>query len=133
MVFLVDEYGGVEGIVTLRDVFRELLGETARASPTRAADSAAAGGGDDAIVATDARDGDLVVRGDEHVHDLAQRLGRPTWAARTPAVTVGGLVIAALQRIPEPGERVEVDGVQLRVLEGDRRSVKRVAVRANPG
>jgi putative hemolysin len=26
LVFLVDEYGGVEGIVTLRDVFNELLG-----------------------------------------------------------------------------------------------------------
>ena len=130
MVFLVDEYGGVEGIVTLRDVFAELLGETNRSAGPKSPDTAKGDGAGDAPAE---REGELVVRGDMPVHDLAQRLGRPGWGAGTSAVTVGGLLTAYVQRIPAPGEAVAIDGVRLRVLDGDRRAVKRVGVSVGAG
>ena len=142
LAFLVDEYGGVEGIVTLRDVVDELLGEHASATLPPQAGAAADGrsAGDPAGDGTAAlTDGEFVVPGDLPIHELAQRLRRsdgwPTAAegrsgAAQQPVTVGGFLTARLQRIPRPGETLTVDGVTLRVLEADRRAVRRVAVRA---
>lgn len=121
LVFLVDEYGGVEGLVTLRDVFSELLGELssvgASGEPSKASPEAAP------------VEGELSVAGDTPVHDLAIRLGRDRWSAGSPAVTIGGLLTAHFQRVPRPGDAAEIDGVFLRVIDSDRRAVKRVAVR----
>jgi putative hemolysin len=127
LVFIVDEYGGVEGIATLRDVFHELLGESAR-TPARA------GAGPELSTpdSLNAVDGELAVRADMPVYELAQRLGRGGWPPTRsphPAVTVGGLLVAHFNHIPRPGEEAELDGVRLRVLDSDKRAVKRVAVR----
>jgi CBS domain containing-hemolysin-like protein len=106
LVFLVDEYGGVEGIVTQQDVVDELLGDAAReAGPTGGA---------------------LVVAGDTPLHDLAQLLGRPQLAATGPAATVGGLVVNQAGRVPRAGEAIEVEGVALQVVESDGRAVRSV-------
>jgi CBS domain containing-hemolysin-like protein len=121
LVFLVDEYGGVEGVVTLRDVFRELLGEFKPAPAAEVAPTSTSAAGTDAD--------DFTVPGHTPVHDLAQRLGRPGWAAEASAVTVGGLLVAHFQLIPRPGDEASIDGVRLRVLDADRRAVKRVGVR----
>lgn len=42
---------------------------------------------------------------------------------------MGGLVIAALGRVPPPGERLEAHGLAIEVLESDRRRVYRVRLR----
>jgi putative hemolysin len=130
VVFLVDEYGGVEGVVTLRDVFDELLGESA-AAPAQRTPAVPEIATAEAVPAID---GELAVPGDTPVHELAQRLRLVAWPARrrvspSSAVTVGGLLVAHFQHIPRPGEEAEIDGVRLRVLDSDRRAVKRVAVR----
>lgn len=122
MVFLVDEYGGVEGIVTMQDVFDELLGE-ARAA------------GDHAAAATIEKSADgWLVSGDTPVHELARVLEKPEWGNRAGVATVGGLVVAELSRIPARGEELVVDGVHLRVLETDGKTVRRVqAMGSGPG
>jgi putative hemolysin len=119
LVFLVDEYGGVEGLVTLRDVFRELLGEPHPTPPEPPMPPAS----------PDADD--FIIPGTTTVHDLAHRLNRPTWSADTTAVTVAGLLVAHFQQIPRPGEAATIEGVRLRVLEADRRAVRRVGIRRN--
>ena len=138
LIFLVDEYGGVEGIVTLQDVFDELLREhvvspLAAAAPARVPD-----GGDATAAEPTTREGEVVVRGDVPIHELAQRLGRDGWGdsvvAATPQqiVTVAGLLIAHFQRLPGAGEEAVIDGVRLRVLDADRRAIRRVGVRPEP-
>ena len=79
-------------------------------------------------------DGELAVPGDTPLHELANRLRLADWPARRrakpiTAVTVGGLLVTHFQHVPRPGEEAEIDGVRLRVLDSDRRAVKRVAVR----
>jgi magnesium and cobalt exporter, CNNM family len=129
MVFLVDEYGGVEGIVTLQDVVDELLAGLARPDDRAtkgalATPSATAEGPAEAP----APPAPLEVAGDTPVHELAARLGRPEWAADDGAVTVGGVVVSRLGRVPAAGEEVTVDGVRLRVLDSDGKVVRRLAV-----
>jgi CBS domain containing-hemolysin-like protein len=60
------------------------------------------------------------------VHELARVLEKPEWGNRTGVATVGGLVVAELSRIPARGEELAVDGVRLRVLETDGKTVRRV-------
>ncbi|HLL90138.1 MAG TPA: transporter associated domain-containing protein, partial [Tepidisphaeraceae bacterium] len=105
MVFLVDEHGGLEGLVTLRDVVDELIGpplEDATAAPR-------------------------IVAGDMPLRDLTDALGVPPTEATT-VVTVGGLVAERLGRIPVPGDEVQVDGLTMRVLEADARAARRLEV-----
>ena len=60
------------------------------------------------------------------------RLGLPEWAADGGVVTVGGLAVARLGRVPAPGETVTVDGVTLRVLESDGKVVRALSVESTP-
>jgi CBS domain containing-hemolysin-like protein len=117
IVFVVDEYGGVEGIVTLQDVVDELLAGLIPSHDGRAPISSAPA----AEV--------LQVSGDTPRHELAARLGLPERSTGAGTVTVGGLVISRLGRVPVPGEEVTVDGLTFKVLESDGRVVKSVAVR----
>jgi putative hemolysin len=109
VVFLVDEYGGLEGMVTLQDVVDELLTEPLPG----------AGGATAAAFEAD---------GEAPLHELANRCGRPEWVPAGPAVTIGGLIVSRLGRVPAPGEQVSVDGLRLRVLDSDGKAVRRVAV-----
>jgi CBS domain containing-hemolysin-like protein len=121
LVFVVDEYGGVEGIVTLQDVVDELLAgltpHDGRPPISQAPEAP-----------SDRRA--LELSGDTPRHELAERLGVAERGADgdAGAVTVGGMVIARLGRVPAPGEQVTVDGFTFRVIESDGRVVRTVAV-----
>jgi CBS domain containing-hemolysin-like protein len=125
LVFLVDEYGGVEGIVTLQDVVDELLAELAPSGrPTRPGEGARGPGAGAATRFT--------VPGDTPLHEVAARLGVPEWSAAGTAATVGGWMVRRLARVPNAGEVVDGDGVSLRAVEVDGRAVRRVEVTFDP-
>ena len=103
IVFLVDEYGGVEGIVTLMDVVDELLAPPAAAT-----------------------DGAFEVPGDAPLHEVSARLRRPE--REGAAATLSGLIVSKLGRVPTAGEQLDIDGVGLTVLDSDGRVVRWVRV-----
>ncbi|SCL55603.1 putative hemolysin [Micromonospora citrea] len=94
LAVVVDEYGGTAGIVTLEDLIEELIGEIHDEYDT-APDPVHAG-----LPA--------VVDGRLNLADFAERTGvtLPTG----PYETVGGFVMAALGRLPVPGDEVPVTG-----------------------
>ncbi len=120
LLILVDEYGGVEGIVTLTDVVDEVLGEMSEtpfsATPPDPAHS---------------RDA-MVVAGETPIHEIAGQLEREGWGEGHGVTTVSGLVVARLGRIPKAGQHVEVDGVRLCVVESTRQRVERVRLEPLP-
>jgi CBS domain containing-hemolysin-like protein len=115
---VVDEYGGTAGLVTVEDVVEELVGEIrdeydSEAEPiVREADDTYVFSGKVAI-------GDMVDRLEASIEDGEFE-------------TVGGYVLARVGRVPAVGERLVSDGLEVEVLEAERRRVHKVRVRRLP-
>jgi magnesium and cobalt transporter len=122
MLCLVDEFGGLAGIITLRDVVRDLIGAV---DESRALVEEGLKGD---IASKPSKPGWRLVRGNLALHELARMIDRDQWAHDESAATVGGLMQHRLGRVPKPGEQVEVDGFVLRVVSADARAVRRVEV-----
>ena len=114
LAVVVDEYGGTSGVVTIEDLLEQLVGEIQEEHEKE----------ERPVVAQN--DGSFVARGSASVEDLESALG-----VEVPAVgfdTIAGLVYSALGRIPDVGEKVEVNGLRLEILKADTRRIERVRV-----
>jgi CBS domain containing-hemolysin-like protein len=98
---VVDEYGGTAGVVTLENVFEEIVGDL-RVEGEREAPPVTALGG-----------GLFRVAGALSIRDWNERFGRDVVPAGFE--TVGGLVAALLGRIPREGDAVALRGIELTV------------------
>jgi putative hemolysin len=114
MAIVVDEYGGVAGLVTIEDLVEEIVGEIR----------------DERDKPDVVRDGDrgFIVAGDMDVDRLDELFGtKPEGKA---SATIAGLVSELAGRIPRKGEVVENDGLRFEVLESTDRKVERVRISA---
>ncbi len=116
MAMVVDEYGGVKGIVTLEDVLEEIVGDI-RDESDRPADEI-----------WPQADGSLHVRGSIDLRQLCARL-QIDWSPDSAVVTLSGLISERLERLPAVGDRMVWQGYQLDVLAVHRRRAEVVAIR----
>jgi putative hemolysin len=114
MAIVVDEYGGVAGLVTIEDLVEEIVGEIR----------------DDRDKPEIVRDGDrgFIVSGGMDVDRLSELFGMKPEGKES--ATIAGLVSELAGRIPRKGETVEEDGLRFEVLESTDRKVERVRVTA---
>lgn len=114
MVLLVDEYGGIAGLVTLEDCLEELVGDIM----------------DEYDIETDdvqeLDTGQLLVDGGAAIHDVNQQLG--TTIPDEDWDTIGGFVFSFLGHVPTEGEEVPFQGHIFRAIEMDGRRVTKVLV-----
>ncbi len=117
LAVVVDETGGVRGLVSVEDLVEELVGEILNeddASPPSLQFEA---------------DGSLLVDAARGVHEVNRDAGIELPEGETFA-TVAGLVIDLAGQIPAVGERFDTgEGYEIEVVEATRRVVKRVRVR----
>jgi len=120
LALVVDEFGGVSGLVTMEDLLEEVFGEIQdeHEAPVGLVEQAP---------------GVWLVSGQVHVEDVAETLG-VIWE-REGFDTLAGLVMARLGRVPKPQESVAVEGARLTVLrmEGTRILQVRVERETPPG
>jgi len=110
----VDEYGGTAGLVSLKDVVEEMVGDL---------DMDAGPGETPETTAERVRKGVWRVNGRLSVHDWAQAFrGEPVFGEASRVSTVGGLVMTLLGRVPNVGDRVELANVEMEVerMDGER-------------
>lgn len=124
MAMVIDEFGGVDGLVTMEDLIESVVGDIDDEHDD--AEAAALTLGPDGVVETEGRTAleDLEAA-------LGQSLAPPEHEEEVD--TVGGLVAALAGQVPEQGEVVRHPaGFELEVLEADARRVLRVRVRPAP-
>ncbi|HXZ34290.1 MAG TPA: hemolysin family protein [Terriglobales bacterium] len=114
MAIVVDEYGGVAGLVTIEDLVEEIVGEIRDEH-------------DKADVVRESEHS-YIVAGNMDIDRLAELFG--TRPEGKESATVGGLVSELAGRIPQKGEVVEEDGLRFEVLESTERRVERVRITA---
>lgn len=117
MALLLDEHGGFDGLITLGDVLREVLGETAEEHPLPGRSPRLS------------PDGRVRLPGRLPLDRAAPWTG-VRWTGRSD--TVGGLVLERLGRVPRPGERLEIDGVEVEVEAVEHNEVEAVLVPKGP-
>ncbi len=111
LAIVVDEYGGVDGIVTLEDVLEEIVGDIRDESDLPADDM------------HELSDGSLVVKGHVDLRRLCEKLDI-AWEPAAEVSTIGGLVTETLERIPIRGDRVGWNGYDVEVIRADRRRAR---------
>jgi len=114
MAIVVDEYGGVAGLVTIEDLVEEIVGEIR----------------DEQDKPEIVREGErsFIVSGGMDVDRLDELFG--TKPEGKESATIAGLVSELAGRIPHKGEVVEEDGLRFEVLDSTDRKVERVRVTA---
>ncbi len=115
LAIAVDEYGGVSGLATLEDVLEEIVGDIQDEYDEEDAEIREAGDG----LRVDAR---------TELEKLEERL-EIEFGEEVEYETVGGLVFQALGRVPKAGETFRYRGLEITVLDADKRRVKEVKIR----
>jgi len=118
MAVVVDEYGELEGIVTLEDLLEEIVGEIEDEFDLP----------DESIERLE--DGRVRVHGTFPIDDFNEQFG-----VSLPIEdyhTLGGLVFGMLGRAPEPGDEVEHDGIRFTVLTIEGSRIERLEVELPP-
>ena len=118
LAIVVDEYGGTAGLVTVEDVVEELVGEIRDEYDVEA---------------------EPIVRESEDTFVFSAKVATSEMADRLRVniedgefETVGGYVLARVGRVPAVGERLTFDGLNVEILEAERRRIHKVRIQRIP-
>jgi putative hemolysin len=119
MAIVVDEHGGVDGLVTMEDLLEEIVGEihdeyeTAEKPVERL------------------RDGSLIIDASLNIKDLRDEHGLPFPESPTYE-TLAGFMLDQLQRMPKAGDIIIYQGKKLTIVDMDGRRLARIKVEELP-
>jgi CBS domain containing-hemolysin-like protein len=119
MVAVVDEYGGVSGIVTLENVIEEIVGEIQDEFDTERPELARRG------------EGIFTLQGSMLVVDLEDEIGLELSGRNED--TIAGVVLSELGRKPRVGDRVTLGSAQFEVLEVQGNRIRTLSLELPPG
>jgi CBS domain containing-hemolysin-like protein len=124
LAFVVDEYGGTDGLVSIEDLVEEVVGDIADEHDVE----------DEPMILSDPRLG-LVADARLPIEELEQQLGLELLSEELEEEidTLGGLVFSIAGRVPARGELVRhPTGVEFEVLDADPRRIKRLRIHVPP-
>src|SRR5215831_16529420 len=124
IAMVVDEFGGIDGLLTIEDLIEEIVGEIEDEHDVA-----------DGPSLTERPDGTLIADARTPIELLEERRGtrlRPV-GEQEEVDTLGGLVSSLAGRVPKRGEVIaHPSGIEFEVLDADPRKIKRLRVRRSP-
>ena len=124
MAVVVDEYGGIDGLVTIEDLVEEIVGEIQDEHDT-----------DDLPMLVEKPDGLIEADARLPVEDLEARVGGELYleGSADEVDTLGGLVFSLVGRVPTRGELIaHPSGLQFEIVDADPRRIKRLRIHNAP-
>lgn len=124
MALIIDEYGGVDGLITIEDILEQIVGEIT--------DEHDASDEENWVLE---KPGTYLVHARTEISEFTSETGVSfaMGEAAEEVDTIGGLVITLIARVPVKGEVVRLDdGTEFEIVEADPRRVKKLRIRA-PG
>ncbi len=118
MAIVVDEHGGVTGLVTMEDVMEEIVGEIQDEYDAEEAQIVSNG------------PGDITASGDVKVEELEDLFEREL--SGDDFITASGLISHALGRLPAKGEVLTIKGLSFEALEVDPKRIRKLRIRRLP-
>ncbi|HKW38138.1 MAG TPA: CNNM domain-containing protein [Burkholderiales bacterium] len=112
IALVVDEYGELQGLVTLEDIIEEIIGEFTTAAPVKSQ-----------IYAWD-KDGSALVEGSSMLRELNRKLGLAL--PLDGPKTLNGLILEHLQDIPDAGVALKIAEVPMEIVQTQDRVIKTV-------
>lgn len=123
MALVIDEYGGTDGLASMEDIVELVVGDIEDEHD------------DVDILIIREPDNKWLVDASAELEDVEEALG-PDFDVKEHGEdvdTIGGLIVSVLDRIPAKGELVEpVPGYRIRILEADKRRIKRIRIQRIP-
>ena len=114
IAIVVDEHGGVSGLVTMEDLMEEIVGEIQDEYDR------------DKVQFIEKGPFDFIVLGDAEVEELEDLFDMEL--ASDNYITVGGLITHHLGRFPSMGEKLVLKGLELEILEVGQKSIKKLRI-----
>jgi CBS domain containing-hemolysin-like protein len=115
LAIVVDEHGGVSGLVTMEDLVEEIVGEIQDEYDK------------EEVQVTKMGPSDYIVSGDVEVEEIEKFFDLDL--AEETYITVGGLITHYLGRLPKLGERFQIKDLSFEILDVDQKTVKKLRIR----
>jgi putative hemolysin len=111
---VIDEFGGVAGMVTIEDIVEEIVGEIRDEDQAKVSE------------VYEESPGTYILGGGTELYRVEELLG--TKLAKEDYSTIAGLILGYLGRVPAPGEEFDINGMHVRILDADRKRVHRLRI-----
>jgi putative hemolysin len=116
MMLVIDEFGSLQGLLTIHDIMEEIVGEIEFEEPQ----------------ATQRQDGSWLLDGMLEIDEFKEIFKLPELPHEDEYETLGGFVMMSLGRVPQAAEQFEWRGLRFEVIDMDGRRVDKVLVTTLP-
>ena len=116
ILFVIDEFGALQGLLTINDILEEIVGEMEIDEPQ----------------ATQRQDGSWLLDGMLEIDEFREIFDMPPLPHESEYETLSGFIMMSLGRVPQPTDHFEWNGLKFEVVDMDGRRVDKVLVTTIP-
>ena len=116
--FIVDEYGSMQGMITVKDILNAIVGEMPEEE-------------DDEYVIVERKDGSFLIDGQIQFYDFLTKFDKTIWIneGENEFDTLAGFILHELKRIPSEGDTFEWRGFDFEIVDMDGQRIDKVIVK----